>query len=54
MAKQESYIQMGAYFLNGRRYNDTSGNYEDEFTPLTAIHNPTLYGMSTIKPKKSF
>ena len=34
MAKQQTEILMGAYFLNGRRYNNTTGNYNDEFTPF--------------------
>lgn len=34
MAKQQQQIKMGAYFLNGRRYNNTSGSYASEFTPF--------------------
>jgi len=34
MAKQQSQIQMGAYFQNGRRYNNPTGDYGDRFTPF--------------------
>lgn len=54
MAKQESYIQMGAYFLNGRRYNNASGNYEDEFTPFNGY--PQSYAIWNVnyKAEKEF
>ena len=34
MAKQQQQIQMGAYFLNGRKYNNTAESRINDYTPF--------------------
>ena len=49
MAKQQSQIQMGAYFQNGRRYNNPAEGYTDEFTPFDGY--PTSFDVWNVNYK---
>ena len=49
MAKQQSQIQMGAYFQNGRRYNNPGEGIGNEFTPIDGY--PQSFGIWNINPR---
>ena len=49
MAKQQSQIQMGAYFQNGRRYNNPGEGYANEFTPFDGY--PTSFDVWNVNYK---
>jgi len=49
MAKQQSQIQMGAYFQNGRRYNNPDEGYANEFTPFDGY--PTSFDVWNVNYK---
>ena len=49
MAKQVTSIQMGAYFQNGRRYNNPGEGVDSEFTPVDGY--PASFGIWNINPR---